>query len=81
MKIIWKDDDIFELRVVASNGRYSGTTEVYDTSDSLSHFAKSLVGFPRNNETLKYEVGNKNGYAYFAMKFYVLTIAATLDFK
>ena len=31
LKVIWKDDDMFELQVTANNGRYSGKTEVYET--------------------------------------------------
>lgn len=70
LKVIWKDEHMFELRVIASNGRYFGTTEVYDTSDSLSDFAKSLLDYPMNEKPLMYEAGEKDSYAYFAMKFY-----------
>lgn len=73
LKIVWKDDDIFEVKVLASNGRYSGTTEFYDTSDSLANFAKSLAGYPTvNTKTLKHEAGQKDGYAYFSMTFYCI---------
>lgn len=69
LNIIWKDEDMFEVKVTASNGRYSGVTEVYDTSDSLLSFAKSLNGFPYDNKILFYEAGKKDGYAYFSMGF------------
>ena len=72
LKIVWKDDDMFELKATASNGRYFGTTEVYDTTESLFSFARTLVGFPRNNKKLLYEAGNKDGYAYFSMNFYCI---------
>lgn len=75
LKLIWKDDDMFEVKVTASNGRYSGTTEVYDTSDSLLKFARSLIGFPKNYEILVHEAGEKNGHAYFSMKFYCIDSA------
>ena len=72
LKVIWKDDDMFELKVTASNGRFFGITEVYDTSNSLTSFAKSLIGYPASCQRLFYETGEKNGYAYFSMKFYCI---------
>ena len=70
--VVWKDDDMFELKVTASNGRYSGTTEVYDTSDTLAKFATSLKGYPTDNTILFHEAGEKNNYAYFSMRFYCI---------
>lgn len=69
LKVVWKDDDMFELKVTASNVRYFGTTEVYDTSDTLTKFATSLSGYPTGNGTLIYEAGQKDSYSYFCMKF------------
>jgi hypothetical protein len=75
LKVIWKDDDMFELGIKTSNSRFSGTTEVYDTSDTLSDFAKKLVGFPKDNKTLFYEAGEKDSYSYFSMRFYCIDTA------
>ena len=73
LKIIWKDDEMFELQVTASNGRFLGTTEVYDQSEPLYDFANSLLGFPRTSgSVLLHETGEKDSYAYFAMKFYAI---------
>jgi hypothetical protein len=63
---------MFELEVIASNGRYFGMTEVYDTSDTLTKFANSLKGYPTNDDILLHEAGEKDSYAYFAMKFYCI---------
>ena len=70
LKVIWKDEDIFELKVIASNSDFYGKTEVYDQSESLSNFALSLNDFPKSDETLFHEAGKKDSYAYFSMKFY-----------
>lgn len=70
LKVIWKDSDMFQLSVRATNGRYGGTTEVYDTPVSLANFARSLVHYPNGQKTLFHKVGEKDSYAYFAMKFY-----------
>lgn len=70
LKVIWKDDDLLELRVTASNNDFLGRTEVYDQSVSLSKFASTLKGFPNDNNALFYEAGEKDSYAYFSMKYY-----------
>ena len=72
LQIVWKDDDMFELKVTASNCRYFGTTEVYDTAESLFSFAQALMGFPKDDKKLLHEVGFKDGYAYFSMNFYCI---------
>lgn len=72
LQIVWRDDDMFELKVTASNSRYFGTTEVYDTTESLFNFAQTLIGFPNGNMKLLHEVGFKDGYAYFSMNFYCI---------
>ncbi|WP_199748397.1 hypothetical protein [Pedobacter sp. KBW01] len=61
---------MFQLAVTATNGRYGGTTEVYDTSASLSSFARSLLHYPTDKKTLSHEAGQKESYAYFGMRFY-----------
>ena len=72
LQIVWKDDHMFELKVTASNGRYFGTTEVYDTTESLFGFAQTLIGFPKDNKKLLHEAGFKDEYAYFSMNFYCI---------
>lgn len=81
LQIVWKDDDMFELKVTASNGRYFGTTEVYDTTESLFSFAQTLIGFPKDNKKLFHEAGNKGGYAYFSMNFYCIDNAGHIGVK
>jgi hypothetical protein len=63
---------MFELKVTASNGRYFGTTEVYDTTESLFSFAQTLIDFPKDNKKLFHQAGIKDGYAYFSMNFYCI---------
>ena len=72
LEIVWRDEHMLELKVIASNGRYSGITEVYDTSEALIAFVKSLHGYSNDSNMLVHEAGEKDGYAYFAMLFYPL---------
>lgn len=70
LKVIWKDDDMFDLSVTASSVDFFGRTEVYDQFESLSKFTTTLKGFPNDNKTLFYEAGQKDSFAYFSMKYY-----------
>lgn len=73
LEVVWKDDDMFELEITASDGQFSGTTEVYDGNGHLRKFADSLVGFPTTSDSiLFYEAGEKDSYSYFSMKFYTI---------
>ena len=70
LRIVWKDEHMFELNVTASNTRYFGTTQVYDTTESLFSFAQTLIDFPKGDKKLFHEAGIKDSYAYFSMNFY-----------
>jgi hypothetical protein len=72
LKSIWKDEDMFELKVIVSNKLFSGETEVYDQYECISDFAKELIGYPKDNKILFYEAGEKDSYSYFSMKYYPL---------
>ncbi|MDO1451860.1 hypothetical protein Q0590_36665 [Rhodocytophaga aerolata] len=72
LEVIWKDEDMLELKVSVNNGRYSGITEVYDQKELLADFANRLLGFPKGEEILLHSAGEKNSYAYFEMRFYQL---------
>jgi hypothetical protein len=69
-EVVWKDEHMFEIKVSADNGRYSGTTEVYETKESLLPFAHSLEGFLNGSKKLSHSCGERNSYAFFQVKFY-----------
>jgi len=70
LEVIWRDEYMFELSVTASNDDFRGKASVYDTSDSLSKFALNLRDYPKNNNTLFYDLGKKDEDAYFSMRYY-----------
>ncbi|WP_439585890.1 hypothetical protein [Dyadobacter bucti] len=72
LEVIWKDEDLIELRVQASNGRYFGTTQVYDTTESLMGLAKSLNEFWDGHTPIVYEAGTKGGRAFWGMNIYLI---------
>lgn len=71
-EVIWKGDEMFEMKVSANNGRFSGITEVYEQSESLIEFTNKLNGFPFTKERLKHSCGEKDSYSYFEMEFYLI---------
>ena len=46
IEVMWFDDEVVELRVHGSNGRFAGTAELYASPDVFSEVANSLRGFP-----------------------------------
>ena len=70
LKSIWKDQDMFELKVTATNTQFSGVTEVYDQYECISEFAIELIGYPKDNKMLFYEAGEKDSSSYFSMRYY-----------
>jgi hypothetical protein len=70
LEIIWKDDDMVELRAFASNGRYCGTTEVYTTAQELIELATRVEGFPKKvDDVVEFRAGAKQGYAFLDLIF------------
>lgn len=73
LEIIWKDDDMVELQAFASNGRYSGTTEIYTTSEHLLELANSIQGFPKRVEdAVEFRAGETDSYAFLSLRFYCI---------
>jgi|SRR5882672_7866787 len=46
MSIAWFDDDVIELRVRATNGRFAGQAFAYVENNALPRLAAELQGFP-----------------------------------
>lgn len=74
LKVIWKDDEMFEMSITAFSDDFYGKTEVYEQSKPLSDFAKSLIAYPKDQKPLFYEAGEKDSYAYFSMKYYPIGV-------
>ncbi|GAB3326468.1 hypothetical protein ACFQT0_13300 [Hymenobacter humi] len=70
MAVVWKDEHMLEVEFTASNASFKGTTQAYDTSESLSDLANKLVDFPNKEASIFHQVGAKDGYAYCSMRFY-----------
>lgn len=59
ISIVYTDEHLIELRIVASNGVFAGQAEVYADAESLIEFAAVLRGFPESREdTRAFELGS-----------------------
>ncbi|RYY42673.1 MAG: hypothetical protein EOO06_20820 [Chitinophagaceae bacterium] len=70
LEVIWKDDHMLELEVVASNKFFKGVTQVYDQADCLYQLSERLLSFSNNSQPVFYEAGEKDSYSYISLKFY-----------
>src|SRR5438477_5900173 len=47
-QLIWHDNDVLNLRVLAWNGDFGGVAEIYEGVGDLHVAASNLRGFPNN---------------------------------
>jgi len=56
-EVIWKDEHIFELKIVMTNGLFSGTTQVYSMEEILLDFSKELDTYSLDDGTVTFNGG------------------------
>ena len=60
-EVVWSDQDVSQLEVRCSNGRFSGSASIYINHDDMSKMAEVLNGFPsRAADTRNFELGTFN---------------------
>ncbi|RDH82829.1 MAG: hypothetical protein DIZ80_11190 [endosymbiont of Galathealinum brachiosum] len=75
LDIIWQDQDLVEILIKSSNGKFYGETEVYTNYSELSDLALSLMGFPKSvSENIYYSAGEKNSYSFASIYFYCFSV-------
>lgn len=66
---IWEDDDLFEVCINATNGKFSGESNCYSTREEIQHFAKILTGFPKQvPDTIEFSTGPQENNSYFTIE-------------
>jgi hypothetical protein len=56
LEVVWKDEHMLELEISVSNNGYSGVARGYDTGEHLEILAKQLEGFPKDAQSIFYEI-------------------------
>lgn len=64
-EITWMDEDLIEVRVHASNGRFAATADCYCGPDAIARLAEAARGFPSSSEDRReLEIGTSDsGFA------------------
>lgn len=47
-QVVWSDDDVLLVRVIGSNGDFSGQIDAYVAHGGLADAAKTIAGFPKD---------------------------------
>jgi hypothetical protein len=48
IEVVYHDEGLTEILVVADNGRFAGCTTIYANPNDLIEFGKQIKGFPKN---------------------------------
>ena len=67
---IWEDEDLFEVRVKASNGLFSGSADCYTNRDEIAKLAESIQGFPKRiGQEVLFSTGGRDDISFFSLSF------------
>ncbi|RNL64667.1 hypothetical protein [Zhongshania marina] len=68
IKSIWEDDSLFEVRVTASNGRFSGQADCYTNREHIGSLASLIEGFPTKvGQEVEFTTGESDDLSYFTL--------------
>ena len=51
--MVWKDEDLFDIRVSAWNGAFGGVAQLYVEIGGIEELADKLSGFPRDPKDVR----------------------------
>ncbi len=67
------EDQLFEYRIILSNGLASASLDFWGYSNSFKDFAKELIDFPKTNQdTVTYQLGNDSSDEQPNLAYYLL---------
>jgi hypothetical protein len=66
---VWEDDDLFEVKIMASNGDFSGGEKCYAQRKELIDLAAFLEGFPKSIDHKVNYVEESENFSFFTLVF------------
>ena len=70
IKSIWEDESLFEVRVTASNGSFSGAADCYTNRDEIIKLAESVEGFPKRiGQVVTFTTSEREDLSFFTLQF------------
>lgn len=66
---VWEDDDLFEVKVFASNEEFSGGAKCYAQRKELMELALALEGFPKSIGQQVNYIEDSENFSFFTLVF------------
>lgn len=67
---IWEDEDLFEVKVIASNGSFSGISDCYTNREEIAKLSEDIDGFPKSiDQEVCFTTGEREDLSYFSLFF------------
>ena len=68
---IWEDESLLEIRISATNGKFSGETECYTSRAEIAELGSALNGFPVSPDSkVEFKTGGNPNLSFFSLNFY-----------
>lgn len=68
LESIWEDESLFEVRVRASNGSFSGSADCYTNRDQIESLAMLIEGFPKSPEhEVHFTTGESESFSFLSI--------------
>lgn len=65
---IWEDESLFEVKVFATNGFFSGTAYCYTTREEMEKLGKLLTGYPKTlTDEISFSTGPHDNFSFFSL--------------
>jgi len=65
---IWEDDDLFEVKVFASNGLFAGTADCYTHRSEMERLGNIFQGFPKSvDQVVDFTTYYSDALSYFSI--------------
>lgn len=67
---VWEDEDLFEVEIRASNGRFAGRACCYTTREQITELARCVDGFPKStSDAFRFSTHSGDNFSYFGLNF------------
>jgi hypothetical protein len=67
---VWEDEDLLELAINASNGRFTGSARCYTTREQVAELARYVDGFPKStSDAFRFSTHSGGSSSYFGLDF------------
>ncbi|HTE07425.1 MAG TPA: hypothetical protein VK628_01605 [Flavitalea sp.] len=81
LDVVWKDEHMLELEITVSNNGYSGVSRGYDTGEHLQILANQLEGFPKDDQSIFYKIGESLGQGDLSISFCPISLSGLVGVK